>query len=423
MTRQAIAMAQMLMGALFIHLAGGRLETHFHVFCSLALLAFYRDARVLVIASIVVALDHWVRGLYWPRSVYGTSLPNSWRWVEHTCWVAVEDVFLIRAVSQNIAEMHDIADRESALGLANAGLASEVSERLWIEGELRHAHDELEARVAERTVDLRHANMVLSSEINKRTQAQEAQRRMGAILDATTDFVGIADADGRVVYVNAAAHRLIGLNLQDVPPLSISEYLPDWANAVIASEAIPMMKSGQAWSGELALRHRDGGEIPVSVVGLAHRDSHGDVEFFSTIMRNMTERKRTEQEILLLNSQLERRLNRLHALRQIDTAITTSFDLRVTLSTLLDQVQLQLGVDAADVLLLDSTSRLEVRERSRVPDAGDARVAPDLENSVPGRVALECRAVHLSDLTHATCSPRACRRCKTKGSPRIRRCR
>lgn len=72
-TRYTIAVAQMLMGALLIHLTGGRLETHFHVFGSLAFLAFYRDWRVLVPATIVVALDHLLRGAFWPQSVYGVE--------------------------------------------------------------------------------------------------------------------------------------------------------------------------------------------------------------------------------------------------------------------------------------------------------------------------------------------------------------
>ena len=71
MTRHSIAVAQMLMGALLIHLSGGRIETHFHVFGSLAFLAFYRDWTVLVSASVVVAADHLLRGLFWPQSVYG----------------------------------------------------------------------------------------------------------------------------------------------------------------------------------------------------------------------------------------------------------------------------------------------------------------------------------------------------------------
>src|SRR5258706_16356743 len=57
-TRYAIAVAQMLMGALLIHLTGGRIETHFHVFGSLAFLAFYRDWRVLIPATVVLALEH-----------------------------------------------------------------------------------------------------------------------------------------------------------------------------------------------------------------------------------------------------------------------------------------------------------------------------------------------------------------------------
>src|SRR5260221_6845316 len=70
-TRLTVACAQMLWSALLIHLTGGRIETHFHVFGSLAIVAFYRDVRVLIPATIVVAADHFFRGLYWPDSVYG----------------------------------------------------------------------------------------------------------------------------------------------------------------------------------------------------------------------------------------------------------------------------------------------------------------------------------------------------------------
>jgi HD-GYP domain-containing protein (c-di-GMP phosphodiesterase class II) len=54
-----------------------------------------------------------------------------------------------------------------------------------------------------------------------------------------------------------------------------------------------------------------------------------------------------------LYKQTENRLRRLTALRMIDLAITSSLDLRITLSILLDQVSAQLGVDAAAILLFD----------------------------------------------------------------------
>src|SRR6266567_3615801 len=64
-TRYTIAIGQMLMSALLIHLSGGRIETHCHVFGSLPFLACYRDWRVLVSATIVVTLDHLLRGIFW----------------------------------------------------------------------------------------------------------------------------------------------------------------------------------------------------------------------------------------------------------------------------------------------------------------------------------------------------------------------
>ena len=131
-TRQAIAVAQALMSALLIHLTGGRIETHFHVFASLALLAFYRDWRVLVTASAVVAADHFVRGLVWPLSVYGTSLVTPWRFAEHAGWVVVEDIFLMISCRQSLHEMWGMAERQARLE-ANNRFVSEANEQLRTE--------------------------------------------------------------------------------------------------------------------------------------------------------------------------------------------------------------------------------------------------------------------------------------------------
>jgi len=114
-TRFTIAAAQMLAGALLIHLTGGRIETHFHVFGSLAFLAFYRDWRVLIPATVVVALDHMLRGLFWPQSVYGVFVASQWRWLEHAAWVIFEDVFLLMSCVRGLAEMRQTAERTAAL--------------------------------------------------------------------------------------------------------------------------------------------------------------------------------------------------------------------------------------------------------------------------------------------------------------------
>jgi hypothetical protein len=98
LTRHVIAVCEMLFSALLIDLTGGRIETHFHVFGALALLAFYRDWRVLITASAVVAIHHGIFGVLAPQDVYGVYVIQPWRWVEHTGWVFFEDVFLIISI-------------------------------------------------------------------------------------------------------------------------------------------------------------------------------------------------------------------------------------------------------------------------------------------------------------------------------------
>jgi PAS domain S-box-containing protein len=114
-TRYVIAIAQMLMGALLIHLTGGRIETHFHIFGSLAFLAFYRDWKVLIPATLVVATDHFLRGVFWPQSVYGVLGPDGWRTFEHTGWVLFEVFFLIIACAHSRRDMWERALKHATL--------------------------------------------------------------------------------------------------------------------------------------------------------------------------------------------------------------------------------------------------------------------------------------------------------------------
>src|SRR4051812_34420478 len=143
-TRQMVAAGQMLMSSLLIYISGGRSETHFHVFGSLAFLAFYRDWRVLVTASAIAALDHMIGGIYWPRSTYGLAVPAPWRWLEHAGWVAFEDIFLIRFCLEGVSDLKSAAERQAALGAAHAEIEAASQSRAA----------ELEAKVAERTAEL-----------------------------------------------------------------------------------------------------------------------------------------------------------------------------------------------------------------------------------------------------------------------------
>lgn len=128
-TRHIVGIGQICMSALLIHLSGGRIETHFHIFCSLALLAFYLDWRVLITASCVVALDHLVRGVMWPQSVYGEIFVEPWRWLEHTGWIVFEDVVLTFSIKDHLKAIEENASRQASLAKTNERIEIKVQER------------------------------------------------------------------------------------------------------------------------------------------------------------------------------------------------------------------------------------------------------------------------------------------------------
>jgi len=128
-TRYLISVAQLLMSALLIHLTGGRIETHFHIFASLALIAFYRDIRLLVTAALVVYVDHLVRGIFWPESVYGVLNASPWRSLEHAFWVLLEVTVLSLAIRRSLLEMRVVACRQTSLEDTNVEMEQTVAER------------------------------------------------------------------------------------------------------------------------------------------------------------------------------------------------------------------------------------------------------------------------------------------------------
>ncbi|MFO0945954.1 MAG: PAS domain S-box protein [Planctomycetota bacterium] len=263
-TRHAIAIAQALWSALLIHLTGGRIETHFHVFGSLALLAFYRDWRVLISNSIVVALDHFFRGVYWPESIYGVLVANQWRWLEHTGWVVFEDLFLVIACMQSVREMKTIAERQA---------------------QLERTNDLVERKVQERTAELR------SSE----ERLMESEMRMRAIVESAADGIITIDEVGHILSFNPAAEQIFGYSAGELLGNAMGILMPD----PFAREHKRYLERCRrtsamiAFNQEVSGKRHDGTVFPMEIAVGEVRI--GARRMYVGIVRDITERKRTEE--------------------------------------------------------------------------------------------------------------------------------
>ncbi len=129
LTRQEIAIGQGLITSLLIHVSGGHFEMRYAVFASLAFLAMYRDVKVLLLASLITAVDHILGCFLWPKSLYGFVTVAPLAWTHHVSMVVLENVFLALAIRKSQGDMLGAAKKQAMIDASRAALEREVAER------------------------------------------------------------------------------------------------------------------------------------------------------------------------------------------------------------------------------------------------------------------------------------------------------
>jgi two-component system sensor histidine kinase/response regulator len=247
-TRYTIAVAQMMMGALLIHLTGGRIETHFHVFGSLAFLAFYRDWRVLIPATLVVAADHFFRGLFWPQSAYGVLTVSDWRWLEHAGWVIFEDVFLVISCLRIKSDMLNAA-----------------------------------ARTAE---------------------AEESEERYRDLFQNASDIIYTQDLSGNFTSLNKTGERITGYTNAEAVKLNFAQVVsPEFIEQARNRVALRVEEKTET-TYEMEILTKDGRKVALEVsTRLNYQD--GKPVGVQGIARDITERKQVEEAMREKSAALE----------------------------------------------------------------------------------------------------------------------
>jgi two-component system cell cycle sensor histidine kinase/response regulator CckA len=139
----------------------------------------------------------------------------------------------------------------------------------------------------------------LAVDVTARVRAEEERRKLALLVEGTTDFVGTFDADRQTLYVNRAGRALCGIaEADDLTGTSIVDFHTPRAGEFAINVALPAAARDGFWTGETALRHRDGTEVPASQVILAHFSATNQLEYFSTIIRDLSEYKRLQEQFL-----------------------------------------------------------------------------------------------------------------------------
>ena len=226
----------------------------------------------------------------------------------------------------------------------------------------------------------------------ERRRAEEQLRYQANLLSNVNDAIMASDENYRITYWNHAAESLYGWSAEE----ALGNFGPDITQTEFpgldTDEMLRHIREVGLWRGEVIQIKKDGTRFPCEISSLLLQDEKGTVRGYVSINRDITKRKHAEEQAQL-------QIQRLRSLRAIDVAISSSFNLNLTLDILLDQVITQLNVDAAAILLFDATARsLEygAGRGFRTPDIRTARVR--LGEGYAGKSVLERRTIHVPNL-------------------------
>ena len=286
-----------------------------------------------------------------------------------------------------------------------AGSLGDITERRKAQEELARANGELEARVRARTADLNGVNLALQAEIAERKHAEDSARqaetKYRGIFENSVEGIFQTDPEGRFLGANPALAAIYGYASPEEMIAGVNDVGRQlYVDPDRRDEFVRLIREHDRLSDfESRIRRKDGGVIWVAEHARAVRGAGGEVVHYEGTVQDITGRKRAEGEILGLNVKLERRLERIDALRQVDRAISASLDLGLTLGVVLDQVLAQLGVHAAAILSCDPrTCTLQYAAGKGFRTDGITESSLRLGEGYAGEAALERRPVHVDDL-------------------------
>ncbi len=178
----------------------------------------------------------------------------------------------------------------------------------------------------------------LDESLQRSRRAERDLRRLAAVTEQSSDFIGMVGPGGRCIYLNPAGRRMVGLSPDaDMADYAVVDFFAPGCSLLVESDVLPALRGpGGAWEGELQFRHFGSGAlIPVYYQAFAMCDEHGEGIGIATITRDITAQKQAENELRRIAADLseaDRRKSEFlatlaHELRNPLAPIRTGLDL------------------------------------------------------------------------------------------------
>lgn len=138
----------------------------------------------------------------------------------------------------------------------------------------------------------------IQTDITNLKESEDTVTRLFEVLEQAPDFVSYADLRGKVIYMNKALRDFMGYEggTWQENLLAIHLHTAEHQQRLVDSH-IPLAKKNGSWTGESEIINKKGQVLPVSQTMVCHLDEKGEIKYFSTIMRDISEQKKILQAL------------------------------------------------------------------------------------------------------------------------------
>ncbi|MCU1300871.1 MAG: domain S-box protein, partial [Candidatus Sulfotelmatobacter sp.] len=147
----------------------------------------------------------------------------------------------------------------------------------------------------------------ITRDLSDRRRAEEEVRKLASLVGHSSDFIGIASVEGDVQFLNPSGQALVGLDGDtEVRTTRIPDYIFHQDMDRFRNQVWPSIMRDGEWEGEMRFRHfKTGAAIPMLQKAFCIKESGTDRPLaLATISRDITERKRAEDELRLAQAEV-----------------------------------------------------------------------------------------------------------------------
>jgi len=146
----------------------------------------------------------------------------------------------------------------------------------------------------------------ISLDITKQKQAERELQKLASIVRHSGELITLATLDGRIIFLNEAGARLVGITPEEAITHDILDFIPEHLKEKVASELLPIWKEKGSWEGDLQyINHSTGKLVDVHTIIFTIKDpATGELLYLANASLDNTERKRAEKALQEVNKKL-----------------------------------------------------------------------------------------------------------------------